>query len=541
MATPNSSQASYLQNAVRGNSLVSQLLNKNPLSIPSTAGGVFGQSKPVSASPQAIAATSNVKNPAAPATQTPILQSVPNPAAQPNETVAAGANTPGYSYKNGVLASVGGQAVGNQAPKTPEPTTPVKKVTTNNTDGSSSTTEYHAPEPTNFPGLVGSLAGNSQAQSPLAATAGNGLIKAPNQNQKIAQEAQGIRDTYGGQISKVGNLGAGAVAGDLSTGTNIVGSGNAAIASQSASQRMSALAADEQAQLASLNPELTAQAQGQSALTSAGQLGNTAQGQLQSGLTSAASLSQPSPTSQGQTVFNPLAGGFSGGSYGTNLQTVVQAIKSGNVGYTDGVNSLASLSPTAKADVLAALGPGFDTVGSDSRATARGSNIQTAGTAGVQANQQVFQKAYGDYTTLQNAVQNVDQFGQLLTQNMGGINPSDVKYANRTIAQIRNQLSSSQQAQFDSTLAALTSKVSGLLSVGGNEIPTDISSAANKIIDGSLPIGSLTAVLGRIQQEGNILLQNQAGIVNSAYSGLTGGSQGSPQNSNAQSNSLYNF
>lgn len=161
-------------------------------------------------------------------------------------------------------------------------------------------------------------------------------------------------------------------------------------------------------------------------------------------------------------------------------------------------------------------------------AAAQQYNTQTAGTAGTQAAQGVFNQSYQDYLNVQQSVQNVDQFGQLLTSNMqqGGINPSDAKYANQTISQIRNQLSSQTQAQFDSTLAALVSKVSGLLSVGGNEIPTDISADARKILDGSLPYSALSGVLSRIQQEGQILLQTQGGKVNDAWGKIQSSSGG---------------
>ena len=57
----------------------------------------------------------------------------------------------------------------------------------------------------------------------------------------IYDEAAKSQADYAKQIAEVGQLGAGAIAGYKSTGTNVVGSGNAAIASQSASQRMSAL------------------------------------------------------------------------------------------------------------------------------------------------------------------------------------------------------------------------------------------------------------------------------------------------------------
>lgn len=155
------------------------------------------------------------------------------------------------------------------------------------------------------------------------------------------------------------------------------------------------------------------------------------------------------------------------------------------------------------------------------------SNTSIGGTAAVDANKDIYSNALNTYTQLQNSVQNVDSFGNLLTQNMGGINPNDVKYANQTLAQVRNQLSSPQQAQFDTTFAQLKARVATLLSAGGAQIPTQVTADANAIIDGSAPIGTLNATLQRIQAEGNILLNNQKDIVTKSYSNVTGGSGGS--------------
>ena len=59
--------------------------------------------------------------------------------------------------------------------------------------------------------------------------------------QAIGQQAQAISDKYAPEINRVGQLGAGAVAGNLSTGSNVVGSGNANLASQATSARIQAL------------------------------------------------------------------------------------------------------------------------------------------------------------------------------------------------------------------------------------------------------------------------------------------------------------
>lgn len=182
---------------------------------------------------------------------------------------------------------------------------------------------------------------------------------------------------------------------------------------------------------------------------------------------------------------------------------------------------------------------GFNTATAEGKYSAQQQVAQIGGTAGSQAAQQVFQQAYGTYNQLQNTTQNIDQFGNLLTQTMqqGGINPSNLKQANLTLAAVRNQLSSGQQAVYDNTLASLRSRVSGLLAAGGSEVPSAITSDAQKILDGSLPLSGLSSVLARIKQEGEVLLQNQAQIVNDNYKKLQGG--GTTQNNSGGGN--YNW
>lgn len=308
-----------------------------------------------------------------------------------------------------------------------------------------------------------------------------------------------------------------------------------------------------------LGTQLTGLSNQQDALTHQGNAYITGQQQQITALQSAGQLAQPQMGEYGKTYYNPLqAGQPQGGSQGIQpndpfyktLQTYAGLLannQGGTIPATITGNSVlnAQLQQMAKE-----INPAYNYNVAQGVGAAQASNAQTAGTAGVQANQAVFNDAYKAYTQLQNATQNVDQFGSLLTSGMqdaqgNTINPFDVKYANQKLADIRNQLSNAQQAQFDTTLAALKSKVSGLLSVGGNEIPTAITADAQKILDGSLPFGSLNSVLQRIQTEGNILLQNQANLVNSSYAGTQGQNNANAgsnnQHQNAGSNSIYSF
>lgn len=254
---PNPGQFSAIQNGANSNSLVSQLFSsapKNP------------------ANPFATAAASSVKSPNAPANTgygtngapMSVLPSTPTqsttqatvnqpyvapstaPTGAPNQTVVAGPGTAGYTYVNGILTSVGGVPTGNG--QTATQTAPVASN----------------PAPTTTPAPTAPA-------NPLA-TATNGLLASPTQNAALTAQAQAIGTNYGQQIANVGNIGAGMQAGDLSTGTSPVGEGNAAIASEQESNRISALGTAENAALAPINQELTAQSQAQAGLLGAGQL-----------------------------------------------------------------------------------------------------------------------------------------------------------------------------------------------------------------------------------------------------------------------------
>ena len=172
------------------------------------------------------------------------------------------------------------------------------------------------------------------------------LTNAAAGNQKYADEAARIGSFYAPLISRTGQLGAAAQAGYGSTGSNVVGEGNAAIAAANANARMTALAAAEQAALAGNQQGLTAQSQMANAYGAALSGANTAQGQTISGLGTAASLAQPSPASYGQTVFDPLTGTFTGGQ--GNLDPAVaagslaQQVARGQISYQDAVSSMGS-------------------------------------------------------------------------------------------------------------------------------------------------------------------------------------------------------
>lgn len=364
-----------------------------------------------------------------------------------------------------------------------------------------------------FPGLVGTVAQQGTQPSPVAQQATDQSKQAFAQSQDFISQLQKSRQNEAAALQEQANQPI--PLGDI-TGRQ------QAIANYYAQQQQG-LGAAGQAASNLYSPALSA------ATTGVGQQYGASQ--------SAASLAQPQLGAFGQGYYSPLdtTGGAAAAGGGAlnpinNISSIAQQVIAGQISpqqaYAMGGNV-----PNFQGALNAAIQqaqPGFNTASAQGQYDARQSNTTTAGTAVTNANAQAYAQNLNPYLQLQNTVQNVDQFGNLLLSTMqsGGINPSDLKYANTTIQNIRSQLSSQQQAQFDSTYAALKSRISGLLATGGAEIPTQITTDANKVLDGSLPLGSLNAVLSRISTEGQILLQNQANLVNKPLQVAGGSSAG---------------
>lgn len=459
--------------------------------------------------------------PAAPAPSTPVKSTT---VSHPDGTTVA------TTYHAPASTGLVGSMVGASAPVSPENTAPTQTTGTQhpgdpgftpiapnktqtataeyNSDGTyagtlpaGSTANNATPGPTTFGGIVGGLTTAAQNGSGVANTAANGLLQAPNQNQVLGDKAAQIGESYGKQIAQAGTQGAEFGAGQLTgMGTSPVASGNAAVTAQTTAAEQQALATGEQAALQGNAQQLTAQNQGQAGLTNAGSIGNTSQSNVQSGLASAAGYAQPSPTAQGQTTYDPLTNSFSGGSYGTNLQTVVQAIKSGNMGYTNGVNSLSGLSPTAKADVLAALGPNFDTVASDANTSARGQNITTGGTTGTSTAAQGYSGAAQTYTAYQGANTAAESQAKQVQSILGstGLN-SGVPDYNKAINSLSGRLGATNVAQLSTALTELQNMYSQILSVGGTT-PSGSESQALQVLNPNSSAAQINASIQQLQQ-----------------------------------------
>lgn len=247
---------------------------------------------------------------------------------------------------------------------------------------------------------------------------------------------------------------------------------------------------------------------------------------------------QPSPSAYGQTTFNPLTGQFgsSGGSTGSTqvvnpndqlypaMQQYAQLRATGQESLIPG--SITG-NPALNAQVTSMAqqnNPGYNANTAAGQASAQQSNAQIGGTAAVNAGNSLYQSANPEYQTLkQTTLPNIENFGQLLTQGAGGVNPFDIKFLNGTLAEFKRQLSNSQQAQFDATFQQLQKNISTLAASGGVQTPTANVLQSGATLDPNMKMSTLQNTLQRIAQEGNIYLTNQGNLSNTALNQAQGG------------------
>lgn len=236
---------------------------------------------------------------------------------------------------------------------TPPTNQPVASHTVNNADGSSVTQKYLPPQDNSsdssstsnsgtsssvidspppgtangnvsssnsatFPGIIGSLTAASQQGSPAAQQYTAQTAAAGQGNEQIGQSAADIAADYGKKIALIGQEGANAQAGDLSTGTTPVAVGNSGIIAQNVAAQQGALASGESAALQGTGQQLTAQNQEAAAENEAAGQANTSQGLTQSGLNQAGTLTYPATlsASSGQYLESPTGDQIGGGSTG---------------------------------------------------------------------------------------------------------------------------------------------------------------------------------------------------------------------------------
>lgn len=399
--------------------------------------------------------------------------------------------------------------------------------------------------PTTFPGILGSLTSTAQNGSGTANIASAGLLNAPNQNAQISQQAQDIKNKYGGEIEKVSNYG-NALAGSYQNGAGLapVSQGLAGIAQNTTANEVQGIQAAENAELNPLDRELTAQNQGQAGLTSAANIGQTGQSLEQSGLTSAAGFAAPQQNYP--FVFDPSTGTYKNASTGgvMNAADAAQSVLSGKLSYADAKSALGYLGGTGEAQLQSAImqaNPNANLNQLEAQAagqqavagapySAQASNIGTAGTAEANTYNTIFNNAKtqaATYSQQQSAINGIgNQALSLLTQ--AGINPSSSQYANLKLNQLGSQFSSPQYAAFNAAIQALQARIGTALQAG--EIPTAATSNAQAIANGNITLPALASTLKQIDNEMGTFVGTQNALADYAQKQLkntTGGSGGS--------------
>lgn len=230
----------------------------------------------------------------------------------------------------------------------------------------------------------------------------------------------------------------------------------------------------------------------------------------------------------GQTFYNPSGQNSVGVSpsdpFYKTMQTYAQLLAS-NQGNQIPSSITGNPALSAQIQTMArTLNPSFNSNTSAGIAGAQQQFAQTAGTFEQGANVGIYDSALASVANIENQIANVDQLGRLLyeTTAQGGINPTDVRFANATIAEIRRQLSSGAQATFDNTISTLRARSAELLAAGGNITPTDAGNKANMMLPDTLPLSALGSVLDRIKEEGQIIANNQKQIAAKSFTNAKG-------------------
>lgn len=276
------------------------------------------------------------------------------------------------------------------------------------------------------------------------------VVNSANRNQQVGQNAADIANRFGQQIADVGQQGAKAEAGYLTTGTNPVGEGNAAVVNQSVAAQQQALAQGESAALQGTSQQITAN-----------------QNQT-TGLTGAANLAQPQLAGFNQQSFDPTTGQFSGGgNVDSAVASVAQKVQNGTMSYDQAASELSPYGVQGTNALRAALGSNFNVNQSNSNAT-----IQGEQNAQVQRYTSAFQQG----KNLQS------QLSDLITTF--GLNPNDVNAANvglqaiaRNTSDPRYQLLQNYVNDIANTYSQILTPTGGVQTDSARDIATSMLNA----------------------------------------------------------------
>lgn len=425
-----------------------------------------------------------------------------------------------------------GQSNGNGAPTVPTSyTTPNGNYSINAGTGATTLTPQGQSVQNQGSTNTSNAANNTPTNQGLISQAQN----TASGNLALGQNAQNIANNYAQQIAQVGQQGANAQAGYLTTGTSPVAEGNAAVLAQTTAADESALAQGEQAALQGNSNQLTAQNQ-----ATQGLLGVAQQGQ--NTVTGVGGV--PVYTSNGQAVGN----GVGGTSTSTDTNSLLGNASTGNSLVDTSVeNALQQIQNGAStSDAMANIAGG--TVGQNAFIKAMqqyqpGWNI-TSSNASVAQNMAEAQQAQGAAFTQGTALGQLQAAGTTATnllqglQSSGIINPTNIPSMNAGIDTYQSQMNPTQLTAWNAVTNDIEKFQSAILATNTGQIPTETTNMIQSMDPSKLSAKELQpylTFLGQLGSNQQAVSQQQS---TAAYSGGQAPYAGTPTQVNTNTSNV---
>lgn len=403
-------------------------------------------------------------------TQPPVVQTPP---AQTSQGPVVGLQTPPVNTGSSTGSGTGYVATPSQTSST----TPTATATATPTRGL-------------FGSIASSLANpapNTTAQNYTQQAVDYGAGSIP-----IADRAKTIADEYGKRYADLGIKGANFEAGQLTTGTSPVAEGNAAVTAQTTAAQQAALAAGESAALQGIGYQLTGQEQAANAANAGAGQAYTGQTITQAGQLGAAGLVKPSPTSYGQTVFDPTTGTFTGGGGNLDPQTqatsFAQKVINGQMTYEQALSSLGYAGNVGSTFLNNAI-------------TAAGGNplqLQASGGATQDVIGTQTQQVEGYKSALQQGQNLQSQLTDLITSF--GLNPSDINGVNTGLQKIANNVSDPRYKILQNYVNDIANTYSQVLTPPGGSATDTTRSLSASMIDATAKGTSLIQTMKSLDE-----------------------------------------
>jgi hypothetical protein len=431
-----------------------------------------------------------------------------------------GGQMPSSNSTQSQLDSIRNQALGIQDLLNQKKASESAQTTnTNNTNDTNDTT---------FKGILDTLLGKSNPTREQE-RARKEMERISAGNKSIADEAKRVSDQYGAEIARVGGLGAGAVAGNLSTGTNVVGSGNAAIASQSASARMDALAKGQQAALEGTAQQLTGQEQAASAFKPSLEASLTQQQQGITGLSNAANYAQPVQVPYSNQYIDPRTGQSAGGAglggysgFKSMEQTFDIAGQYPDAGFQYNPN----LTPQENLQNMQMAQQSSPTYQKSTYGVPGATNFSQASSQDTA--RKGFDESYQAYQEIEKQKTYAEEITNQLTGVMAkyNINENDVRKMNDIENYLRRQFGEEGVVSYQTALAEAQRAYSTLLTIGGGTIPTEATAASNIILNPNSTPSQAMAAIKQLKAAGEQRLRTQGSQASTYYNQMNTGTQG---------------